>query len=171
LPPDSNRLQPDHLPTPFSAADIRAGCPLGRTIRLQTEAADGELSFRRIRFIEVDADRAVQEFQSLGADGQPIGDPTLRSASWLDLQHHATRPAATTVLDEVDLPTPLGTEACWRYAAGSADDGVTFWFAKGRPGMPVQVEERAAGELVSRSIVIEDDVSSVRGGSAVLPPP
>ena len=28
-PPDANRLQPDHLPTPFSAADIRDGCPVG----------------------------------------------------------------------------------------------------------------------------------------------
>jgi broad specificity phosphatase PhoE len=171
LPPDSNRLEPDHLPTPFSAADIRAGCPLGRTIRLQTEAADGELSFRRIRFVEVDADGAVQEFESLAADGQPIGDPTLRRSSWLDLQQHATQPAATTVLDEVDLTTPLGTEACWRYTVGSAEDGVTFWFAKRRPGMPVQVEERAAGELVSRSIVIEDEVGSVSDGSAALPPP
>ena len=45
LPPDANRTQPDHLPTPFSAADIRAGCPFGRTIQLQSEAPGGELTF------------------------------------------------------------------------------------------------------------------------------
>ena len=85
LPPDANRIRPDHLPTPFSAVDIRAGCPLGRTIRLQSEAPGGELTFHRIRFVEVDADGAVQEFQPISAEGRPVGEPTLRRSSWLDL--------------------------------------------------------------------------------------
>ena len=157
LPPDANRLQPDHLPTPFSAADIRAGCLVGRTIRLQSETLGGEPTFRRIRFVEVDADGAVQEFQSIDAGGRPIGEPTLRRSSWLDLQHHASQPAGTTVIDEVDLALPFGTEPCWRYTVSTGDESVAFWFAKGRAGMPVQVEERAGGELVSRSVVIGDE--------------
>lgn len=159
LPPDANRIQPDHLPTPFSAADIRDGCPVGRTIQLQSEAPGGELTFRRIRFVEVDADGAVQEFQSTDAAGRPIGEPTLRRSSWLDLQHHASQPASATVIDEVDLALPFETEACWRYTVGTRDECATFWFAKGRAGMPVQVEERVGGELVSRSVVIGDGVA------------
>ena len=159
LPPDANRLQPDHLPTPFSAADIRDGCPVGRTIQLQSEVPGGELTFRRIRFVEVDADGAVQEFQSTDAGGRPIDEPTLRRSSWLDLQHHASQPASTTVIDEVDLALPFGTEACWRYTVSTRDGCATFWFAKGRAGMPVQVEERVGGELVSRSVVIADEVA------------
>jgi hypothetical protein len=158
LPPDANRLQPDHLPTPFSATDIRAGCPVGRTIRLESEAPGGEPTFRRIRFVEVDADGAVQEFQSTDAGGRPIGEPTLRRSCWLDLQHHASQPASATVIDEVDLAFPFGTEPCWRYTVSTGDKSVAFWFAKGRAGMPVQVEERTGGELVSRSVVIEDGV-------------
>jgi len=156
LPPEANRIQPDHLPTPFSAADIRAGCPVGRTIRLQSEAPEGKLTFRRIRFVEVDADGAVQEFQSTDAEGRPLGEPTLRRSSWLDLQDHASQPVSATVIDEVDLASPFGTEACWRYAVNTCDECVTFWFAKGRAGMPVQVEERVRGELVSRSVMIGD---------------
>ena len=34
-----------------------------------------------------------------------------------------------------------------------------FWFAKGRAGMPVQVERQVGGEVVSRSVVIADEVS------------
>jgi hypothetical protein len=109
--------------------------------------------------VEVDADGAVQEFQSVSAEGQPIGDPTLRRSSWLELQHHASQPASDTVIDEVDLALPFGTEACWRYTVGSRDEGVTFWFAKSRAGMPVQVEERKGGELVSLSVVIDDTVA------------
>ena len=159
LPPDANRIQPDHLPTPFSAADIRAGCPVGRTIQLQREAAGGELTFLRIRFVQVDDDGAVQEFQSTDSEGLPIGEPTRRRSSWLDLQHHASQPASTTVIDEVDLELPFGTEACWRYTVSAGDGSATFWFAKARPGMPVQVDERVGGELVSRSVVIADEVT------------
>jgi hypothetical protein len=159
LPPDANRVQPDHLPTPFSAADIRAGCPLGRTIQLQSDGSGDELTFRRIRFVEVDADGAVQEFQATDAGGLPIGEPTRHRSSWLDLQHHASQPASITVIDEVDLALPFGTEECWRYTVSAGDGPVTFWFAKGRPGMPVQVEERVGGELVSRSVVIADEVA------------
>jgi len=159
LPPDANRIRPDHLPTPFSATDIRAGCPLGRTIQLQSEAPEGELTFRQIRFVEVDADGAVQEFQSNDARGLPIGEPTRDRSSWLDFQQHASQPASATVIDEVDLALPFGTEACWRYTVSRRDECVTLWFAKGRPGMPVQVERQVGGELVSRSVVIADEVA------------
>jgi hypothetical protein len=158
LPPEENRIRPDHLPTPFSARDIRAGCPLGRTIQLRSEASAGEPTFRQVRFVEVDADGAVQEFQSIDAAGTPIGEPLRRRSSWVDLQQHASQPASVTVIDEVDLALPFGTEACWRYTVGSSDEYVTFSFAKGRAGMPVQVEERVGGELVSRSVMIADEV-------------
>ncbi|HEY7793608.1 MAG TPA: hypothetical protein VIA10_06360 [Gaiellaceae bacterium] len=159
LPPDSNRLRPDHLPTPFSAADIRDGCPLGRTIRVRSEEPAGQPTFRQVRFVEVDADGAVQEFQSTDADGLPLGEPTQHRSTWLELQHHASQPAATTVIDEVDLDLPFGTEACWRYTVTGPDESVTFWFARGRAGMPVQVERQVGGEAVGRSVVIADDVA------------
>ena len=158
-PPDGNRVRPDHLPTPFSAVDIRAGCPVGRTIRVQSEASGGEPTFLRIRFVEVDPDGAVQEFQPTDREGLPVGEPTRRRSSWLDLQLHATQPAAATTIDEVDLELPFGTEPCWRYTVSAGDGTVTYWFAKSRAGMPVQVEERAGGELVGRSVVFSDEVT------------
>ena len=158
LPPEANRLRPDHLPTPFSAGDIRAGGQLGRTIRVRSEAG-GEPTFRQIRFVEVDADSAVQEFRSTDAGGLPIGEPTFHRSSWLELQQHASQPASTTVIDEVDLALPFGTEACWRYTVRGPDECVTFWFAKGRAGMPVQVEQQVGGDVVSRSVVIADAVA------------
>lgn len=109
--------------------------------------------------MDVDADGAVQEFQSTDAGGRPIGEPTLRRSSWLDLQHHASQPASATVIDEVDLALPFGTEPCWRYTVSTGDKSVAFWFAKGLAGMPVQVEERAGAELVSRSVVVGDCVA------------
>jgi hypothetical protein len=159
LPPDANRTRPDHLPTPFSARDIRRGCPLGRTILLQSQAPGSEPTFRRIHFVEVDADGAVQEFQTTDAKGVPIGEATRHRSSWYELQGHASKPASATVIDEVDLASPLGTESCWRYTVNGRDERATFWFAKDRPGMPVQVEQEVGGELASRSVVIADQVA------------
>jgi hypothetical protein len=158
LPSDENRLQPDHLPTPFSASEIRAGCPVGRTIRIQVEAPWGEQTFLQIRFVNADAIGAVQEFQPTDREWRAVGEPTRRNSSWLELQHHASQSASATVIDEVDLESPLGTEQCWRYTTSTAEGSGIFWFAKARPGMPVQVEQWVGGELVSRSVVIADEV-------------
>ena len=160
LPPDANRIQPDHLPTPFSAADIRAGCPFGRTIQLQSEAPGGELTFRQIRFVDVDADGAVQEFQSTDREGRPIGEPTRHRSSWLDLQRHASQPASATVIDEVDLELPFGTEACWRYTVSSHDGSATFWFAKGRAGSLFRWRSGWAASLSAGQVVIGDEVAA-----------
>ena len=43
-------LGPGLLPTPFTADEIRAGCPDGRTIRLLVEPARGESFVRVDRF-------------------------------------------------------------------------------------------------------------------------
>ncbi|MGZ6213938.1 MAG: hypothetical protein ACXWMG_03195 [Candidatus Limnocylindria bacterium] len=157
LPPESHRLQPDHLPTPFSAAEIREGCPAGRTIRIREEAPGEAPSFRRIRFTQVDDWTASQEFQATDADGRPISEPTVRSSTWLDLQRHASQPATATTVDETALTLPFGDWACWRYTVRTPDAELRFWFAKQLPGMPVQVEEWIDGRLAGRSVMIANE--------------
>jgi hypothetical protein len=167
MPPESHRLRPDHFPTPFSAAQIRAGCPAGRTIRIREEAAGDEPTHRRIVFVEVDAAVAVQEFQPTDADGQPVGEPTLRRSSWLDLQRHASQPTDATSVREVGLDLPFGTFDCWLYTVLRPDAELRFWFAKELAGMPVQVEEWVSGALASRTLMVADSspVGSALGGS------
>lgn len=157
LPPESHRLQPDHLPTPFSAAQIRDGCPAGRTIRMQEETPGQASTFRRIRFTHVDEETAVQEFQATDEDGRPIGEPTLRDSTWLDLQRHASQPADATTVEEVPMTLPFGDFDCWLYTVRAPGGELRFWFAKELPGMPVQVEEWIDGSLAGRSVMIADD--------------
>ena len=157
LPPEAHRLRPDHLPTPFSAAQIRDGCRAGRLIRLREETPGEDPTFRRIRFTEVDADGAVQEFQATDADGSPIGEPSLRRSTWLDLQQHASQPADATTLEEVALTIPVGTLDCWLYAVRRPEAELRFWFAKELPGMPVQVEEWVDAVLTGRSMMLSNE--------------
>jgi len=157
LPPESHRLQPDHRPTPFSGAQIREGCPAGRTIRIREETPDEASSFRRIRFTHVDDETAVQEFQATDEDGQPIGEPTLRSSTWLDLQRHASQPAKATTVQDVRLTLPFGDFDCWLYTVRAPGAELRFWFAKQLAGMPVQVEEWIDGALAGRTVMIAND--------------
>lgn len=157
LPPESHRLRPDHLPTPFSAAEIRAGCPAGRTIRTREETPGEAPTFRRIRFTDVDHETAVQEFQATDAAGHPLGDPSFRSSTWLQLQEHASQPAGASMADEVVLALPFGDFDCWLYTVHAPGAELRFWFAKDLPGMPVQVEEWTDDELAGRSVMIAND--------------
>ena len=165
LPPESHRLRPDHLPTPFSAAQIRDGCPPGRTIRLREESAGEEPTFRRIVFTEVDAEASVQELQSTDADGTPLGEVSLGRATWLDLQRHASQPADATTVAEVRLALPFGEFDCWLYTVSAPDAELRFWFAKELPGMPVQIEQRVDGSLATRSLMIANETPLAHGGT------
>lgn len=160
LPPESHRLRPDHLPTPFSAAQIRAGCPAGRTIRIREETPGEASSFRRIRFVQDDGETAVQEFQATDENGLPIGEPTLRQSTWLDLQRHASQPAKATTVQEVILELPFGDFDCWLYTGRAPAAQLRFWFAKELPGMPAQVEEWVDGSLTGRSVMVASDLGS-----------
>jgi hypothetical protein len=165
LPPESHRLRPDHLPTPFSAAQIRDGCPAGRVIRLSEESAGEEPTFRRITFTEVDAEASVQELQSTDADGTPLGEASIGRASWLDLQRHASQPADATTVEEVRLALPFGEFDCWLYTVIAADAELRFWFAKELPGMPVQIERRVDGSLAARSLMIANETPPAERGT------
>ena len=154
LPPESHRLRPDHLPTPFSAAEIRAGCPAGRTIRMREETRGEAPTFRSIRFTDVDDETTAQELQATDEAGLSLGDASFGSSTWLQLQEHASQPADATTVDEVVLALPFGTFECWLYTVRAPDAELRFWFAKPLPGMPVQVEEWTNGELTGRSVMI-----------------
>ncbi|MEP7040349.1 MAG: hypothetical protein ABI864_02125 [Chloroflexota bacterium] len=156
LPPESHRLRPDHLPTPFSAEQIRDGCPAGRTILVREESAGEEPSFRRIVFARVDAESSVQEFQAADAAGAPLGEASPRQATWLDLQRHASQPADATTVDEVRVSLPFGDFDCWLYTVHAPEAELRFWFAKELPGMPVQVEQWVDGAPIGRTVMIDN---------------
>lgn len=157
LPPESHRLRPDHLPTPFSAAQIRDGCPVGRTIRLREESGGEVPTFRRIVFTEVNAESSVQELQATDAAGTPLGEASHGRSTWLDLQRHASQPAEATTVDEVRLALPFADLDCWLYTVRTSDGELRFWFAKELPGMPVQIEQWVDGALAARSLMIANE--------------
>lgn len=156
MSPGPYLLDPRHLPTPFSAAEIRAASPDGRTQVVRVEPAGGPAATREIVYAEGDEQGAVQVRTPLGPDGEPAGEPTREAVTWLDLQAHASFEAARSVRERVRLEHPLGELDCLRYTVTDGDAVDHYWFDLSRPGMPVLVESRRGPALVLTMTVLSD---------------
>jgi hypothetical protein len=156
MSPDPHQLRPDDLPTPFTADDIRVGCPPGRTVRSLVVEANEEPYVLVTRFVSGDADGAEHENWKETPDGARMSLPERRRSTWLDFQGHASMPAASTTIVEEEIEIPAGRFACLKYSRLDGDSVNTFWFAGSAPGMPLKFEERIDGELVFSSTAIED---------------
>ena len=153
---DPHQLRPDHLPTPFTAAEIQVGSRPGRTVRALIVERGAEPYVRVTRFLSGDAAGGESESWTETPDGRRIGERGRGRATWLELQAHASMPAATTRIDEETIDIPAGRYDCLRYTRVDGDEVDTFWFAIAAPGMPLRFEKRVAGELVFSSTAIED---------------
>jgi hypothetical protein len=141
-------LRRDHAPTPFTASEIRDGCPQGRTIGLLIEAAGAAPHRRTNRFVECDEKGAVVERTRFDMGGRPLGQLERARSTWLEMQGHASTPAHLTTIDPSVLESPMGPLDCLRYSVVDGEEVETLWFARSLPGMPVRTETRRAGELV-----------------------
>lgn len=158
---DPHRLDPSHLPTPFTADEIRRGCPDGRTLVIRVEPARQPAQTRTVTFVEGDAEGAVQVRAPLGADGSP-GEETGRDRStWRELQAHASFPAERSTVERARLDHPLGSLDCLRYTVRDGDAVDTYWFDRARPGMPVLLESRRGNAVILAVTVIEDHVRAL----------
>lgn len=153
---DAHRLRPDHAPTPFSAAEIRAGCQPPRAITLRIEPAGAEPFIRVNRFLEADDDGALQEAQRLALDGTPLDEVDVRRVTWLGFQSHASFPLAATTISEETIELPAGTFDCWCYLVRDGASEQRFWFARELPGMPVRTEEREGGAVTFAMTMLEN---------------
>jgi hypothetical protein len=157
---DTHILHPDHHPTPFTAAEIRAGSPLGRSVRQLIEATDGAATMRVQQYVAVDEESGTRLVATLAADGTRRDIRRSRS-TWLELQGHASMPIATTTIDEETIEAPMGELDCLRYTAVDGDEVETFWFARAIPGMPVRTERRVGGKLVDRVTMLSSTIEPI----------
>ena len=160
LPPASNKLKPDHAPTPFSAKEIREGCPRDRTMVFQIEVFGKPMMFRTTRFMSHFEDRTVMEDITKMADGKKVGKTQIITAKWSDLQHHASFPAAKTKITNVKHTVPAGTFDCYLYTVTGTAAGKTvikqLYFAKKLPGPPIVYIEKTDGKITYNMTMIKN---------------
>ena len=155
---DPHQMRPDHLPTPFTADEIRVGCPPGRTIRALIIQAGTAPYVRVTRFLAGDGEGADRESWTETPEGVRLTETERDHSTWLEFQGHASMPAATTDIAEEVIDIPAGRYDCLRYTRCDDDTVDTFWFAKSAPGMPLRFESRVSGELAFSSTAIANEV-------------
>jgi len=150
---DPHVLDPEHLPTPFTADEIRAAAPDGYIVETLTEEADGTVARQRTVFVDGDEDGVTMRVEVVDEAGSPVGDERAGRARWLDLQGHASFPAAVATRSSEQIETPLGALDCLRYEVGMADRTMVFWFSVDHPGMPVRHLAHRDGAVESTTTV------------------
>jgi hypothetical protein len=150
---DPHLLGEGLLPTPFTAQEIRRGCPSGRTIRLLVEPADGTPYKRVSRFSDCDESGATIESWRVLPDGERADVSSVRS-TWLDLQRHAAFPEDSTRVTQSTIDLPFGAFACLVF---TSDSGARFDFATDLPGMPARYEIPVGGGGVEVTTMVADE--------------
>jgi gamma-glutamylcyclotransferase (GGCT)/AIG2-like uncharacterized protein YtfP len=163
---DPHVLGPGLAPTPFTADEIRAGCPAGRMIRLRIEA-EGEAPFHRVsRFVECDETGATLERSRLTPGGEYLAEPEVGRVIWRDLQAHASFPADATTIESERIDTAIGQLECLRYTVRDGATEEVRWFAMDLPGLPIQSLTTTDGR-VTLSVTLVDN--SYSGEGALTP--
>lgn len=160
---DPHIVDAGHAPTPFTADEIRIGCPPGRRIRLLVEEVGAEPRYRLSRFAACDDEGALLEVWRTDLHGQPTEDVATMQTTWRQLQRHASFPASSTAIASETIETPLGRSDCLRYQVDLGDTVETFWFAIARPGMPIRFTTEAGGRVIAGTTMVEDVVEPVPG--------
>jgi hypothetical protein len=156
LPSDAHRMQADHLPTPFSAEEIRAACAAGRLTVYRVREGDAEPYVMRWEFIAGDEHEGQARRWTEQIDGTPLTDPHESSSSWEALQGHASYRADRTTLEATRVTLECGEFDCWLYTS-TGDDGMVSraWFARTLPGPPVRFESESDGRVVYANDLID----------------
>ena len=156
---DERKLKPDHLPTPYTAAEIRAASLDGRASTYLIEVPGQEAVRQTLRFLKPDAKGVTFEYSRTKQDGTPLGPAASSRATWKELQAHASYPQKSTKVTDARMKTPAGDYACRLYTQTEKAKGKTtvqrFYFATKLPGPPVKAVIEQDGKAVYTMTLVE----------------
>ena len=139
-PADPHVIAPDMAPTPFTAAEIRAGCPPGRIVTVRARHADGPPRLESTRWLSCDDEGAVMEKTVQDPSGEGVAERKSYRMAWRELQAHAAFPRDRTDITRETVVTEAGLFECLRYSVKGEEGESDFWFALELPGMPIKVQ-------------------------------
>lgn len=163
MPPEKNRMRPDHAPTPFGAEEISRGCPVGREITYLMQQPGKPDIYQTTRFKENTLNGTVYEAVMKNKNGKQQGEKREAEAVWKELQSHASFPRSRTEIFTESCTVPAGTFDCWLYVVTKEENGVVsrerYWFGKTLPGPPVKFTVFQNGKLAFNMILIKNQFS------------
>ena len=171
LADDPYQFREGHAPTPFSAEDIRKGCPEGRESTFSIKAPGRKAAEQTFAF-----GKGTETNTALTVTG--MGRKNEVNVAWRALQGHASFPKDQTKITDGKITVPAGTFHCKVYTVTLEAAGVktvrTFWFAKNLAGPPVKQVQTVAGKeqmtmtLVRHRMGDEQKILKTLGGDAAV---
>lgn len=158
-------------PTPFTAEQIRNGCPDGRVVVYRVAHRSAKPVEEMWRFDKGDEKGVEFTLSNHTVDGKALGTPTTSRRWWTDLQQHASYPKEATTIEDTVLEVAGKRYACWLYTqqllpgGESRDPDKTqsaqvnkeeTWFAKALPGPPVKKLIHMGGALIHDMLMHEN---------------
>jgi hypothetical protein len=151
---DPRMVDPGRAPTPFSAAEIRTGCPEGRAVTIRYVDSNGQVTYWTTTFTKCDETGTLLVDQEIDEQGKPIGEASRLRASWDELQAHASFPGEQTIISRETIATPLGELDCLRYEVDDGERLRILWFATDLPGLPIKTQEgEGEGARLSSEVI------------------
>jgi hypothetical protein len=161
-PPEENRLQPTEAPTPFRSDEIRRDCPSGSWRRFQVESLGNKgwiTQYQTTTFVV--SSEVSTEVESVDSDstGEFLGQPQRITATWKQLQAHASFSAENTTIESVPLALGADEFKTWHYTITATDAGIKtvthMWFAKTLAGPPVYMEKWSDEVLTFKMTLVD----------------
>jgi hypothetical protein len=143
----------ENAPRPYSAQQIRDFHPVGFKCLFWSKTGDVH-SHSHWEVVRSTPEEVEFEFEETDGDGRTT-DKRRQTFRWEELRNHATFPASQTHITDVRRKTPLGTFDCWLYTIKDEKGEKRFYFAKDKPGAPIEFGTWVDGEQVMRSVIME----------------
>jgi hypothetical protein len=160
--PDSGVAAVDeNAPTPYTADQIRAACPVGRVIPFRVEMAGKPTILHVMKFVTADDKGADVESVNKDEKGTALGPPETQHATWEELRQHAQFPRAVTRIEDGVADTPAGKFPSKVYIVRNHDELSTFYFAVDRPGPPVLFFTEQNGQRIRTSTLVEPPQAAI----------
>ena len=157
MPPESNRMHPDNLPTPFSAVQIREAFTPQGTVRMEVHESKKPVRFEVMRITAGSNGTSEGSAWSEDATRKRLGTVETFPVNWKALQSHASFSAKYCKLRRQTITTPLGTFSTLLYEDRNEETNETtrFWFAAEYPGPPISHAKLVGDREVYRSTIVE----------------
>ena len=165
---EARTMREGFAPTPFSAEQIRKGCPDGRVIVYRVSNRGSKPVEETWRFDKGDEKGVDYTLSTSTTDGKPLGTPTTSRRWWTDLQQHASFPTEAVTIEDTVLEVAGKRYACWLYTQQvlpgaeqrepdkSQEQQIRkqeFWFAKALPGPPVKMLVHMDGSVLYEMVM------------------
>ncbi len=144
----------EYAPRPYSTRQIREAMPVGFKCHYWTKKGEvhGHEHWEVIRSTDTEVEILYSESDG---DGRPKGEPKTQTHTWSELRDHALFPAANTTIEDIVQKTPAGEFDCWLYTVQTEAGERRFYFAKDKPGAPIEYGTWKDGEPVQRTVLME----------------